>query len=57
MRHIKDAFAGYSRDGYQIPKRYREIVNIDPSSASLMLSEDFDLSIWEKALAKIKRVR
>jgi len=44
----------YRKEGYQIQSRYKEIVNIDPSSASLMLSEDFDLSVWERLLAKLK---
>lgn len=51
---LRDSLETYRNDGYLIQRRYKEIVNIDPSSASLMLSEDFDLSVWEKILAKIK---
>jgi hypothetical protein len=51
---LKDALELYRREGYAIQSRYKEIVNIDPSSASLMLSEDFDLSVWERILSKLK---
>jgi hypothetical protein len=51
LRHQLEKFRN---DGYEIQKRYREIVSIDPSSASLMLSQDFDLSLWDKLLAKLK---
>lgn len=51
---LKDMLDTYRNEGYQIQSRYKEIVNIDPSSASLMLSEDFDLSVWERLLAKLK---
>lgn len=51
---LRDTLETYRNEGYQIQSRYKEIVNIDPSSASLMLSEDFDLTVWEKLLAKIK---
>ncbi len=51
---LRDALEMYKTEGYQIQNRYKEIVNIDPSSASLMLSADFDLGVWEKLLAKIK---
>lgn len=51
---LRDALEIYRNEGYLIQKRYKEIVSIDPSSASLMLSEDFDLSVWEKILARIK---
>lgn len=54
---LRDTLETYRNEGYQIQSRYKEIVNIDPSSASLMLSEDFDLTVWEKLLAKIKRRR
>lgn len=53
---LKDTLDIYRHEGYEIQKRYREIVNIDPSSASLMLSTDFDLSIWDKALKKLKKL-
>ena len=51
---LREALELYKNEGYAIQQRYREIVNIDPSSASLMLSEDFDLSVWDKLLAKLK---
>lgn len=51
---LRDALDTYREEGYAIQSRYKEIVNIDPSSASLMLSEDFDLSVWDRLLAKIK---
>ena len=54
MPSLTDALDTYRREGYEIQRRYSEIVNIDPSSASLMLSEDFDLSVWDRLLAKIK---
>lgn len=53
---LKDALEIYRNEGYQIQSRYKEIVSIDPSSASLMLSEDFDLTVWERILSKIKGV-
>lgn len=43
----------YRRDGYEIQKQYAEIVDIDPSAASLMLSEDFDLGVWKRLLATV----
>ncbi len=51
---LKNALEIYRNEGYLIQNRYKEIVSIDPSSASLMLSEDFDLTVWEKILTKIK---
>jgi hypothetical protein len=56
LTSLKEALSIYRKEGYEIQRRYREIVNIDPSSASLMLSEDFDLSIWDRLLKKIKGV-
>lgn len=44
----------YRKEGFEIQRTYKEIVNIDPSSASLMLSKDFDLSLWQKLLATLK---
>ena len=55
LESLKDALERYRTEGYEIQKMYREIVNIDPSSASLMLSEDFNLSLWKKLLAKVKK--
>jgi hypothetical protein len=54
LSSLKDALDTYRNEGYEIQKRYKEIINIDPSSASLMLSTDFDLSIWGKILAALK---
>lgn len=45
---LKESLARYRAEGYEFQKEYREIVNIDPSSASLMLSEDFEPSAWQK---------
>ena len=56
ITNLKDALDLYRAEGYEIQKRYREIVNIDPSSASLMLSTDFDLSVWDKVIKKLKGV-
>ena len=56
IAELKDALEIYRNEGYQIQNRYKEIVSIDPSSASLMLSEDFDLSVWDRILAKLKNV-
>lgn len=51
---LRETLSKYRSEGFEIQSRYREIVNIDPSSASLMLSEDFDLSVWDRILAKVK---
>lgn len=51
---LRETLSKYRTEGFEIQSRYREIVNIDPSSASLMLSEDFDLSVWDKILTKLK---
>ena len=53
---LREALDMYRKDGYEIQKKYREIVKIDPSSASLMLSEDFDLSTWDRLLIKLKKL-
>jgi hypothetical protein len=54
VKDLKTSLAKYREDGYAIQQRYKEIVSIDPSSASLMLSEDFDLSLWDRLLAKVR---
>lgn len=51
---LRESLARYRAEGEQIQQKYAEIVNIDPSSASLMLSEDFDLSVWDRLLKKLK---
>ena len=56
LPNLREALARYRDDGYEIQRKYREIVSIDPSSASLMLSEDFDPSVWDKMLRKIKSI-
>ena len=54
LSSLRNALAQYRQDGYSIQSKYREIVRIDPSSASLMLSADFDLSTWDRLLARLK---
>jgi hypothetical protein len=54
VSRLKESLDVYRREGYAIQSKYKEITNIDPSAASLMLSEDFDLSLWDRLLAKIK---
>lgn len=51
---LKDTLAKYRADGFDIQRKYKEIVSIDPSSASLMLSQDFDLSLWDKLLSTLR---
>lgn len=53
---LKNSLAKFRQEGFEIQKRYREIVQIDPSSASLMLSDDFDLSTWDRLLLKLKNI-
>lgn len=48
LLELRLALEKFKNEGYEINKTYREITRIDPSSASLMLSEDFDLSLWKK---------
>jgi hypothetical protein len=50
---LRDALAQYREEGFEFQRRYREIVSIDPSAASLMLSEDFEQSALERALARL----
>jgi hypothetical protein len=51
---LRESLEKYRKEGFEIQKRYKEIVKIDPSSASLMLSDDFDLSTWDKLLIALK---
>jgi len=51
---LSDSLKKYREDGFAFQQKYREIVNINPSAASLMLSEDFDISLWDKFVAAIK---
>jgi hypothetical protein len=53
---LKEALARYRDEGFLIQQKYKEIVSIDPSSASLMLSEDFDLTVWDRLIRKFKSV-
>lgn len=54
LESLRKSLSRFREEGFEIQKRYKEIVKIDPSSASLMLSGDFDLSTWDKLLQKIK---
>lgn len=54
LSELREALEIYRNEGYEIQRRYKEIVSIDPSSASLMLSEDFDLGVWERLLSKLR---
>lgn len=51
---LREALERYREEGYEFQRKYREIVDIDPSSASLMLSEDFDVSVVNKILNILK---
>lgn len=51
---LRGSLEKFRNEGFEIQKKYREIVSIDPSSASLMLSQDFDLNLWDRLLAKLK---
>jgi hypothetical protein len=52
---LRESLDKYRKEGYEIQRRYKEIVKIDPSSASLMLSDDFDLTTWDRLLLKLKK--
>lgn len=54
MATLRNALETYRKDGLKIQSNYSEIVKIDPSSASLMLSEDFDLNTWERLLVNLR---
>lgn len=41
----------YRDEGYEIQKQYRELVRLDPSAASLMLTEDFSKTAIERLLS------
>jgi len=56
MANLRSALDTYRKEGYEIQRKYKEIVKIDPSSASLMLSDDFDLSTWDRLLSKLKNL-
>jgi len=50
---LRDALAQYREEGFEFQRRYSEIVSIDPSAASLMLSEDFEKSALERVFARL----
>ncbi len=50
---LREALTKYKDEGYEFQRQYQEIVSIDPSSASLMLSDDFDKSTWQKIKDRI----
>jgi hypothetical protein len=54
LPNLRSALETYRKDGHEIKSKYKEIIDIDPSSASLMLSEDFDASVLEKIIKKLK---
>ena len=54
LESLKNSLAKYRADGLQIQSKYAEIVRIDPSSASLMLSDDFDLNRWDRLLQNLR---
>ena len=54
LESLSSALAKYRADGFAIQQKYKEIVSIDPSSASLMLSQDFDRTMWDKLLSNLR---
>lgn len=46
IRNLTGSLETFRKEGNEIAKLYEDITRIDPSSASLMLSRDFDKSIW-----------
>jgi hypothetical protein len=54
IESLSKSLSHYRQEGFEIQKTYKEIVNIDPSSASLMLTKDFDLSVWQKILLTLR---
>lgn len=51
---LRSALDKFRAEGYEIQRKYQEIVSIDPSSASLMLSQDFDMNLWDRLLARLR---
>ena len=51
---LQNSLERYRNEGYEIQQKYKEVVRIDPSAASLMLSKDFDVTLWDKLLSKLK---
>jgi len=54
LKELRESLERYRAEGYEFQRKYAEIVNIDPSSASLMLSDDFEVSTVERLLKKLK---
>lgn len=54
LSSLRESLHRYREEGYQFQKKYEEIVDIDPSSASLMLSEDFDTSVIDKIMSRLR---
>ena len=54
VNDLSKSLARYRDEGHEIQRRYREIVKIEPSAASMMLSRDFDLTLWNNLLRKVK---
>ncbi|MEQ7536809.1 hypothetical protein [Xanthomonas campestris] len=54
IRSLSESLKKYREDGFAFQQKYREIVHINPSAASLMLSEDFDISLWDKFIGGLK---
>lgn len=55
INSLADSLRRYRDEGFELQKKYRELVQINPSAASLMLSQDFDPSLWDKFLAALRR--
>lgn len=51
---LLEALTRYRAEGYEFQRLYEEIVDIDPSSASLMLSDDFSPSALQRLLSKMR---
>lgn len=54
LKGLRESLDRYRSEGYEFQRKYAEIVNIDPSSASLMLSDDFEVSTVERILKRLK---
>ena len=54
LKGLRESLERYREEGYEFQKKYAEIVQIDPSSASLMLSQDFEISVVDRILKKLK---
>jgi hypothetical protein len=52
--HLNNCLERYRREGYEIQREYRELVRMDPSAASMMLSDDFSETLMSKVIAKLR---